>query len=349
MSSQATVQGFAREMAQAASLRHLLHRKDYRILVSATSKDLNPKITILLIPAETSATAVVVKVPLSDIAQAAVDREGEVLNTLPTIDHEQLSSTLPRVVGTVELENRRALLMTAVSGVPMANAYNRWRHTASRRKVTRDFCMAEQWLRLLWNHTQRGRAPVDLDGGICARLALRFSGDPSLGAVLEGLGALHEDLGQRSGPLTAVHGDFWYGNLLTLAGRISGVVDWESGTSCGQPVGDLARFALSYALYLDRHTAPGRSVRGHPGLSANRWGDGIRYAMSGDGWFADTFRGFLRRGLACLGLPQRLWWMVALCGIAEVAANADHPGFALAHFRVLTELMGGKAIEGEVR
>ncbi|MDQ6898884.1 MAG: aminoglycoside phosphotransferase family protein, partial [Candidatus Dormibacteraeota bacterium] len=245
---------------------------------------MNRKITILLIPAETSATAVVVKVPLSDIAQAAVDREGEVLNTLPTIDHEQLSSTLPRVVGTVELENRRALLMTAVSGVPMANAYNRWRHTASRRKVTRDFCMAEQWLRLLWSHTQRGRAPVDLDTGICARLALRFSGDPSLGAVLEGLGALHEDLGQRSGPLTAVHGDFWYGNLLTLAGRISGVVDWESGTSCGQPVGDLARFALSYALYLDRHTAPGRSVRGHPGLSANRWGDGIRYAMSGDGW-----------------------------------------------------------------
>ena len=60
-----------------------------------------------------------------------------------------------------------------------------------------------------------------------------------------------------------MHGDFWFGNLLTRDGVVSGVVDWEHAAAQGSPLRDAVRFVLSYSLYLDRHTRPGRRVLGH--------------------------------------------------------------------------------------
>ena len=34
-------------------------------------------------------------------------------------------------------------------------------------------------------------------------------------------------------PVTAVHGDFWFGNLLSRGGEVTGVVDWEAGAAQG--------------------------------------------------------------------------------------------------------------------
>ena len=83
---------------------------------------------------------------------------------------------------------------------------------------------------------------------------------------------LHEKLRQQSVPRTTVHGDLWSGNILVAGGKVTGVVDWECGRVSGEPVRDLVRFALMYALYLDRRTKPGRRVVGHPGLRAGEWG-----------------------------------------------------------------------------
>ena len=58
-----------------------------------------------------------------------------------------------------------------------------------------------------------------------------------------------------------MHGDYWPGNLLLHRGRVSGVVDWEAGALAGEPLRDVVRFVLSYALYLDRHTRAGRPGR----------------------------------------------------------------------------------------
>ena len=84
----------------------------------------------------------------------------------------------------------------------------------------------------------------------------------------------------------------------SVAAGFTGVVDWEDADLRGEPVRDLIRFAIAYALYLDRGTRPGRRVRGFPGLRASRWGAGIGFGINGSGWFPELFRGFVRDGLA---------------------------------------------------
>jgi aminoglycoside phosphotransferase (APT) family kinase protein len=137
---------------------------------------------------------------------------------------------------------------------------------------------------------------------------------------------------------SCVHGDFWFGNLLLHEHQVSGVVDWEMADLCGEPLRDLARFAISYALYLDRHTQPGHRVSGHPGLRAGEFGEGIAYAIEGTGWFPALFRGFLQQGITRLGGDPRLWREVALAAIAEVAGLADHEEFALHHLLLFDRL-----------
>jgi aminoglycoside phosphotransferase (APT) family kinase protein len=122
---------------------------------------------------------------------------------------------------------------------------------------------------------------------------------------------------------------------------VTGVVDWEEAELRGEPLRDLARFALTYALYLDRHTHPGALVAGHPGLHANAWGCGIDYLLYGNGWICDLLRAFLRLGMRRLGVPGDLWREAVVAGVAEVAARADDEDFARAHLRVLARLATG--------
>ena len=101
---------------------------------------------------------------------------------------------------------------------------------------------------------------------------------------------------------------------------------------------DLIRFAIAYALYLDRGTKPGRRVRGFPGLRASRWGAGIGFGINGSGWFPELVRDFVRDGLSRLGAPPELWRDAVLAGVAEVAARADDSGFAGAHLALFRQL-----------
>jgi hypothetical protein len=96
---------------------------------------------------------------------------------------------------------------------------------------------------------------------------------------------------------------------------------------------------VSYALYLDRHTRPGRRVRGHRRLRADRWGAGLAYAVAGEGWFPDLVRDYLMDALARLGVPTGLWREVLIAGIADVIATADHPEFARNHLDLLISLI----------
>jgi hypothetical protein len=137
-----------------------------------------------------------------------------------------------------------------------------------------------------------------------------------------------------------VHGDFWPGNLMVDRGHVLGVIDWEAARPAGSPVGDLARFATSYSLYLDRHTRPGRRVTGHPGLRADRWGAGVAYAMDGSGWYPDLVRSFVMTGLERVGVPSSCWRDVLLADVAASAAAADHDDFARNHLMLFRRLTG---------
>ena len=141
-----------------------------------------------------------------------------------------------------------------------------------------------------------------------------------------------------------VHGDFWAGNLLISHDTVTGVVDWAAAELSGEPLRDVVRFALSYSLYLDRHTRPGRRVPGHPGLRADGWGAGIRYGLSGQGWYGQLVRGFVESALVRLGAPAGLWRAALLAGLGEIAATADHADFAIQHRDLLLQLISEAAL-----
>ena len=311
-----------------------------RVLVLGPSKDFNAKITMLLVSAERGRPLLALKLPTTPLAERAVEAEVRVLRELDGLPHE-VRRTVPRVVDLVEFEGRTAVVMTAVPGTPMTTSYLEWRHTRSAARIGADFAAVGEWLAHFQGSTMSKAQPVAMDAGVTSRLRSRFSGEQELDSDLERLTRVHRRLGHSQTPRTFVHGDLWCGNLLLDGGRVTGAVDWEYGSTCGEPVRDLVRFPLMYALYLDRRTRPGRRVAGHTGFVADSWGAGVAYALDGRGWFPELFRRFLQEGLTRLGASPERWRDAALAGIAEAAALTDDEAFArcnLVLFRRLSQI-----------
>jgi hypothetical protein len=327
----------------AGSLDRLLELPGLRAVVAGTSKDPNAKVTVLFFPVGGGGPAMVAKVPTTDAAAVAVERERRLLDAVGELDLGPLRRTVPRVLGTLEFGGRPVVLMTAVPGTPMSTAYHGWRHRASPASVTADFRAAAAWLEVFQRRTATTWASDQREPDLAAPLGRRFAADPVVAQVVDRLRGLQDSIVEAGCRPAAVQGDLWFGNVL-LAGRsVSGVVDWEHGALAGHPARDWARFALGYALYLDRHTAAGRRVRGHRGLRAGAWGAGVVHAVEGAGWFPTLFREFLEHGLTRMGGPPWLWRHVALLGIAEVAAVADHDAFARHHLDLFRRLAGPRS------
>lgn len=323
------------------TLSEFVRRSGLRSLVVGSSKDPNAKITILLVSAETGMPVLAVKAPTTDVAAEAVEREWRTLERIDELVPRALRATIPEVVDVVDYKGRPALAMTAMRGSPMTTSYLRWRHTANRAAVEADLAAVGDWLATLQQETARASAPIDMDAEVTSRLHSRFAEDALLDADLNRLAETQARLAQTTTPRTIVHGDMWFGNVLLEGKRVSGVIDWEAAAPAGEPVRDLVRFALMYALYLDRRTRPGRRVAGHAGLRADSWGAGIEFALYGNGWFPELFRRFLEQGLTRLGASPKIWRDAVIAGIAEVAAHTDDDGFARRHLdlyrRITTE------------
>ena len=255
-------------------------------------------------------------VPYLARAAVACGCDGIFLETHPNPD--RALSDGPNMVA---LDDLPALITRGVPGTPMLADYHLWRHVARRRKVTADFTAAAAWLAALQSTPTGPPAPVFADVSVPDRLA----------PVLAPLTAL-------TLPRTISHGDYWLGNILLTKGRVTGVVDWEAGEIVGEPLRDVARFVLSYALYLHRHTAGGRRVAGHAGLRATGFGPGILYVLQGGGWFPTLAREFVSDALQRLGAPRTHWRAVLIAGVADVIATADDPRFAQEHLDLLGQV-----------
>jgi len=302
-------------------------------------------VTILIFPPGAARPAYVAKVPTTDAAALSVEREAERLAEVGDRVAGPVSATIPELVATVEHLGRPVLIMTALPGQSMLAAYHSWRHTARREVVAADFAAAGDWLAGLQSAVGGdGQASVArmLDG-VADVLGRRFGGQAGADADLAQLAALRGRLEGHRTPQSVVHGDFWAGNLLTERGRVLGVIDWEHARLTGSPVRDLARFATSYSLYLDRHTRQGRLVAGHRGLRAGRWGAGVDYAIDGTGWYPDLVRSFVRTGLERLGVSPSCWRDVLLADLATSAASADHDEFARNHLLLFRRLTGAQS------
>jgi hypothetical protein len=250
----------------------------------------------------------------------------------------RLLASIPSVVAMVPSEHGRALVSTAMPGAPLTTRYHRWRHVSRRTAVERDFAIAGHWLTRLQTVSATDPAPVDFAGELRGEFRHRFSAAPEFDRVARRLEAVHDRLQGARTARTVVHGDYWPGNVLTDGGRVCGVVDWEAASAAGEPIRDVVRFVLGYALYLDRHTRAGRTVAGHPGLRAGSWGAGVRFAIDGDGWFPRLVREFTVAHLRRLGVAPARWRDVLLAGVAECATAADEPEFARHHFELLASL-----------
>ena len=316
----------------------LLELRGMQMLVVALSKDPNAKVTVLLIPIDSERPSLAIKIPTTAAAEATIAAERTVLLDLQTRLPSDVLASVPALKDIPEAQGRPWLVTTALPGVPMTTRYHAWRHVSNPTAVDADFRAVEAWLARFQSASAGPRSPLDMDGGTTELLRRRFAGDPLLDERLARLSDIHSRLRSTTTPRTAVHGDFWFGNVLMAGKQISGVIDWEGGAASGEPVRDLVRFGLSYALYLDRHTRPGRRVARHRGLRAGEWGAGITWSFEGEGWFPDQVRGFIRGGLERLGADPSCWREAMLAGLAEVAAAADHLDFARMHWDLFDRL-----------
>jgi len=329
----------AREASPRVALWDFVAGTGLQSLVIAPSKDPNAKLTVLLVSPQSGLPVLAVKAPTTAAAERAVGAEMRMLAELDAAELGGLAETIARVVDVVAFDGRAAAVATALPGRPLSTSYARRGHTRDPKRVGADLAAVATWLAELQSATAREDAPLEMDGGVTDTLRERFADDALLRVVLGRVAAVHQRLRLNRVPRTAVHGDFWFGNVLLTDGRVSGVVDWEAAATSGEPVRDLVRFANMYALYLDRR-ARGRRVAGHRGLCAGTWGAGLEYAICGAGWFPTLYRTFLADGLRRLGAAPESWRDAALAGIAEVAALTDHDEFARLHldlFRRLTE------------
>jgi hypothetical protein len=314
---------------------------DTRIIVLNHSHDPDTRCVLLLFEAGQKWPALAAKLPSGPDAAGRVRREADRLSAIARLPLGEVRQQVPTVVEMLQHKGFPVLVTTAQPGVPMLVNYHRPGHTADPALVRADLTAAARWLAAMQTATRQPAAPIALPAETIEILRDRLTGADA--PILERIAALQERLGRYGVAQTLVHGDFWPGNILVRQGQVCGVVDWEWAQEKGNPVRDLARFALGYSLYLDRHSRAGRSVAGHPRLVAGDFGAGVRYALDGAGWFPRLVRGFLTSGLARLGVPAECGRDAVLAELAAVAAEATDTDFASRNLELFVRLFDAQA------
>ena len=307
------------------------------------SRDQDASTVLTLISPGPSATAVVAKVAACPRSRARLAREADRLAELSTIDMGPTARrTVPDTLAFVDDGRHAALVTTACPGT---SALVRFHRACNRRQmpgvVGGDLRAAGRWLAEFQRDTARGHAPLCDPSDPSPQTRLEsgpVADDPALPAALDALSAARSRLARRSAACTAVHGDFWMGNLLLAGDQITGVCDWEHFRPAGPPTADLARLVLASVTYLDRHTRPGHRVRRLPGLRAHGLSENVRYVLTSSGWLPELMRGFLRDHLARLDLPDACVQDLLALEAARIAAEATDAGFARAHLQLLRAL-----------
>lgn len=228
-------------------------------------------------------------------------------------------STCPRVLDLTGEVGGRVLWLSAVPGTSMLVSYLGAGHLRRRSAVTADFARAAVWLDGLQEQSRGECLPLaelqrllDDAGAACGVRAPE---------VLDLLAEAREELASScaSGVVgTAVHGDFWMGNVLVAGGRVTGVVDLELSAERGLPMRDVLKLALSYALYLDT------AGRCRPRRGAWTHLVGFEEVFLGSGSLARTVEAFVRGRMHRLGLaPSSLRALLPLV-LAQQAALQRH-------------------------
>jgi hypothetical protein len=307
-------------------------------VVLGFSRDPNAKVTVLLFWPGSAAPWAVAKLPTTPEARAAIERESSFLDDVHQMFSGDVMHTIPQRLMAFESGMPiGAMVAQAFRGIPLSTIYSGRRHLQSPLAVGRDVAYVGGWLRGLQTATVQSVGPICLGEELLDGVSDRHGGDALTPRVLSALAPLARNFKAFRGPKTVVHGDFWLGNILIGDSGVTAVIDWESAELCGEPLRDVARFAITYALYLDRRTRPGHRVAGHD-VKAGEWGAGVAYLMTGRGWFPEAIRDFMRRSMVQLGADPACWPALLLFGLADVAAMADDDTWAYRHLVLLDRL-----------
>jgi hypothetical protein len=183
------------------------------------------------------------------------------------------------------------LLVSPVAGLPLG--------AAGGRLTRRDVAAVIEWLVALWDGGRPDSCPPDHGAAAVDALLTRHSSDADRTGVLDRLCVARARLSRVRVPQTIGHGALTPDRVTVTQDRVSAVDDWGCGTIAGDPLRDLAGFALACAdLRMDYLLRSRRSV-------------------------ATALRAGIRRGLTALGVDTQLAGEVLLLAIAEQAAATD--------------------------
>ena len=321
-------------------------------IVAGSDRSPSAKVTLILF-GEDGAPAAAVKIARDEEAERAIRAEHDALTELRSLPSPVVRAAAPTPLALRRVAGRLALIMSPAAGRPMITDYHTPGHTADPARVANDFEAAGQWLGSFQLETREAERPLDaeaLERGVETVLA-RYRSEIGWSRGEE---ALFDDVRERASallglsmPLAGVHGDYWMGNLLRQAGRVSGVVDWELSRRAGLPFRDVYKLPLSYGFYLDRAHGAG-DVPGHPGYeaSASRWRRhgtwrnlaGFGYAFFGEGWFPELVRRWILERLSDLGLPPSVNPVFFPVFLAEQAMTLPDPVFRDGYRSILVAL-----------
>lgn len=302
----------------------------------------SPKAVLILV-GDDGAPAALVKVARDVSAEPSLVAEHEALAGIAATGGEWLRRNAPSPIALDRVAGRLALAETFLDGRPMTSRYYRPGHTASRRRVLRDFGQAARWLARLRQETSAAPRVLDdeaVDALIRAPIE-RYRAEIGSSEFEEELFAdalaVAESLRGTQLNIAAEHGDFWMGNVLIDRAGVTGAVDWEHAALATSPIDDVYKFATSYSFYLNRASPRSRRVPGHPGWAeaAARWGAygdwanlaGFGYAYFGHGWFPSLVRAWIEDGAGALGIPPAGHAAFFPAFLARQATRLSNPVF----------------------
>jgi hypothetical protein len=221
----------------------------------------------------------------------AVEHEGRLLVELRRGDYGPAALVAPRHIGVAEHCGRPVLLVSPTADLPLGSA--------GRRTTRRDVAAVIEWLVALWDGGRPDSCPPDLGATAVDALLARHSSDADRAGVLDRLCVARARLSRVRVPQTLSHGALTPDRVTVTQDRVTGVDDWGCGSIIGDPLRDLAAFAVACAdLRMDLLLRSRRSV-------------------------ATALRAGIRRGLAALGVDPELGGEVVLLAVAEQAAATD--------------------------
>jgi hypothetical protein len=222
----------------------------------------------------------------------AVDNEERVLGHAHHVLRSGLRSSIPEVKERIEVySSLDGLLLTAVPGLTVGTR----RRTAQR---TRELLTAvPRWIGAVWSDSASGTARTDLGAADVQAVLAQHEPIPRLETAMDAIRRARLRIAEYEVPQTLTHGCLCPRHVALVEG-VLGVDDWGAGSTAGDPLRDVGRFAIGVA------------------------GGRLPEVLAGRSTFAGEIRQLMNAVLVHTPVPPQLWREVLVLAQLELAAES---------------------------